>query len=106
MERLYRSRRRANSPTPANFFPHVAVRQTGELKMPPNEKLGDEQVADLSAWVKAGAPWATVSLKSLDDAGKNHWAFQAVHAPATPNISHLRARVNNPIDEFIQAKLE
>jgi len=37
-----------------------AVRQTGLLKMPLGGKLSDEQVADLAAWVKMGAPWADV----------------------------------------------
>jgi hypothetical protein len=34
-----------------------AVRQTGELKMPPNGKLRAHEIADLAAWVKAGAVW-------------------------------------------------
>src|SRR5262245_14033300 len=34
-----------------------AVRQTGDLKMPPKEKLTDREIADLVAWVRAGAPW-------------------------------------------------
>src|SRR4051794_16133509 len=28
-----------------------------DLKMPPNKKLAKEQVADLTRWVKLGAPW-------------------------------------------------
>ena len=35
----------------------LAVRQSGELKMPPNGKLKDHEVADLAAWVKAGPVW-------------------------------------------------
>jgi mono/diheme cytochrome c family protein len=34
-----------------------AVRQTGDLKMPKNGRLDEQQVADLVAWVKMGAPW-------------------------------------------------
>jgi mono/diheme cytochrome c family protein len=34
-----------------------AVRQTGMLKMPMSGKLTEQQVADLAAWVKMGAPW-------------------------------------------------
>ena len=29
-----------------------------DLQMPPKDKLGDRQIADLTAWVKMGAPWA------------------------------------------------
>ena len=35
-----------------------AVRQTGELKMPKQDsKLNEQEIADLIAWVKMGAPW-------------------------------------------------
>ena len=34
-----------------------AVRQTGELEMPPDGKLSDKQVAILEHWVEIGAPW-------------------------------------------------
>jgi mono/diheme cytochrome c family protein len=34
-----------------------AVRQTGDLKMPKNGKLDEQQIADLVAWVQMGAPW-------------------------------------------------
>src|SRR5260370_18412364 len=34
-----------------------AVRQTGDLKMPLNGKLDEQQIADLIAWIKMGAPW-------------------------------------------------
>jgi mono/diheme cytochrome c family protein len=34
-----------------------AVRQTGELKMPKDSRLDEQEIADLVAWVKMGAPW-------------------------------------------------
>jgi hypothetical protein len=34
-----------------------AVRHDGGLKMPPDGKLGEQQIADLVAWVKSGAVW-------------------------------------------------
>src|SRR5262245_23563837 len=34
-----------------------AVRQVGELKMPPKGKLKDAEIDALAAWVKMGAPW-------------------------------------------------
>src|SRR6476660_8599573 len=34
-----------------------AVKQTGDLKMPPDKKLSDAQIADLERWVAAGATW-------------------------------------------------
>src|SRR3954462_6811941 len=32
-----------------------------DLQMPPKEKLGDPQIADLTNWVKMGAPWGKES---------------------------------------------
>jgi hypothetical protein len=34
-----------------------AVRDEGEYQMPPKEKLGAREVADLVDWVRRGAPW-------------------------------------------------
>ena len=39
----------------------AAVRQTGDVKMPPKEKLSDAQIASLVAWIKAGAVWPEVA---------------------------------------------
>src|ERR1700682_5053386 len=33
------------------------LRYQGAIKMPPMGKLPDQQIADVTAWVKAGAPW-------------------------------------------------
>jgi len=35
----------------------AAIGYKDELKMPPRGKLTEEQIADLTAWVKMGAPW-------------------------------------------------
>src|SRR5438132_2956030 len=34
-----------------------AVRHEGDLKMPPNEKLTQAQIDQLTRWVKLGLPW-------------------------------------------------
>jgi mono/diheme cytochrome c family protein len=34
-----------------------AVQQTGDLKMPKNGRLEDQDIADLITWIKMGAPW-------------------------------------------------
>ena len=51
-----------------------AVRQTGSLKMPLNGKLEDQQVADLVAWIKMGAPWDAADAMAA-----------SANASATPN---------------------
>jgi cytochrome c553 len=65
------------------------VRQTGFIKMPPKGKLKDEEIADLAAWVKAGAVWPNASTiapipvleesrVSFSAEQKAFWAFQPV----------------------------
>jgi len=97
----------------------TAVRHTDDdLKMPPSKKLNAEQVADLTRWVKIGAPWpgesssaaAPVATKSsvgmqITDKDRAHWAFQPVKRPAIPAVSNA-AWVKNPIDAFLLAGLD
>lgn len=79
----------------------VALRQTGELKMPPEGKLRDEQVAAIARWVELGAPWPAQALavKKPADAS-SHWAFQPVRDPAVP----AGYEGKNPIDAFVSEK--
>ncbi len=61
-----------------------------ELMPPPKShkpKLGPEQVATLTRWIEAGAPW-----------GK-HWAFER------PEKAQLPAGATHPVDAFISARL-
>ncbi len=80
-----------------------AVRHAdGVEKMPPNEKLKDAEIADLAAWVKRGAPFPAAAKAVGSDPAK-HWAFQPVVRPQLPEHD---ARITNPIDAFVLAKLE
>jgi hypothetical protein len=86
-----------------------AVRQTGELKMPPKQKLPAEAVETLSLWIKMGAHWPSekrvVPGSPAASAGKKHWAFQPVRKPPvpTPRDPHW---ASTPIDAFVLAKLD
>src|SRR5579862_8887698 len=42
-----------------------AVRQTGSLKMPKGGKLSEQEIADLSEWVKAGAVWPSETVEPV-----------------------------------------
>ncbi len=42
-----------------------AVRQTGSLKMPKGGKLSEQEIADLSEWVKAGAVWPAETVEPV-----------------------------------------
>jgi mono/diheme cytochrome c family protein len=67
-----------------------------DLQMPPKgEKLTDQQIADLTAWVKMGAPdprkddAAKVSkLSGLTDMARSHWAYQPVTKPTPPAVKN------------------
>jgi cytochrome c553 len=83
-----------------------------ELRMPPDGRLSDRQIADLTRWVETGAPHpdsGEVNVIRYDRGvniaeGRQHWAFQA---PVKPDVPELRHRqVDNPIDAFILAALE
>ena len=90
-----------------------AVRYTdADLQMPPKgEKLSDQQIADLTAWVKMGAPDPRAGGKAIakkygsSDAAKAHWAFQPVAKPAPPSVKQADWPAS-PIDNFILAALE
>lgn len=81
-----------------------------DLQMPPKEKLSEQQIADLTEWVRRGAPdprtlVAKGSSSSYGGVGRNHWSFQPIKKPAVPQVQSA-AWCANPIDNFIAAKLE
>jgi hypothetical protein len=90
-----------------------AVRYTDpDLKMPQRGKLADQQIADLEAWVKMGAPWpddkapATVVAKAFDLRERaKHWSLQPIQEPKVPAVRD-RPWCVSPIDAFLLARLE
>src|SRR5450432_2571595 len=83
------------------------------LKMPPQGKLNDEQIADLRTWINSGAHWPESGSSAapqpkeyvITQEQRNFWAFQAVRKPALPEVSHA-SWVRAPIDRFILARME
>ena len=53
-----------------------SLRQTGDLKMPPDGKLKDQEIADVASWIKSGGVWpnaggsapasATTTVRSIE----------------------------------------
>jgi len=89
------------------------VRHEGDIKMPPETKLNDDQIAFLSEWIRQGAPWpATTSpepsalsaIERVDVHRREHWAYQPVTRPSVPEVNH--ASSVSPLDAFILAKLQ
>jgi hypothetical protein len=83
-----------------------AVRHQDEsLKMPPDKKLSERQIADLTRWVKIGLPYPDVGAIAAKATDRALWAFQAPVDPAVPAVTD-RAWPRSDLDRFILAKLE
>ena len=97
---------------PAKSLLIEAVKYTNsDLEMPPKKKLGKQAVADLSEWIRLGAPWPSettlVTSKrehgfSITDEDRDYWAFRPVKRPRLAKGNGNQA----PIDQLIQAQLD
>src|SRR6516162_5886413 len=86
-----------------------------DLSMPPNAKLSDAVIADLTKWVKMGAPWPDDTAISkapknkyeldLPKRKKEHWAWQPIQAGNIPAVKD-KSWPLDPIDHFILSKLD
>ncbi len=83
-----------------------------DVQMPPNDKkLPDQQIADLEAWVKMGAPDPRTGGASAEHVykvemvqAKKHWAFRPVSKPPVPAIDD--PWIKTPADAFILSSLK
>jgi len=93
-----------------------AVRHTHErLKMPPQGRLEERQIADLTMWVERGAYWPAVEKAASGGRGdgkyvippeqRNFWSFQPIRDPEPPEAAN-ESWVQSPVDRFILARLE
>ncbi len=102
---------------PANSRLVRAIAHSGQLRMPPSGKLGDEAVAALTRWVKLGVPWpeSTPALRSAAAQGASgfritpedraFWSFRPVAQPQPPAVRD-RAWPRDDVDRFVLARLE
>ena len=81
-----------------------AIRQTGDLKMPPGRKLNDQQVATVEKWIAMGMPMPE-ALQKTKRPGADHWAYQPPKRYPEPQVKDA-AWPKNPIDRFVLARLE
>ena len=90
-----------------------AVRHApGPVPMPPAGKLRDQEIADLTEWVRSGAPWPDTSEAALPvDSGRDasgregHWAWQPLAEPQFPEVVDA-GWAEGAIDRFVLAKIE
>jgi hypothetical protein len=88
----------------------AALRQDGDLKMPPKAKLPDAVVGDFRRWVELGAPDPRDRAPSVVGAidwtkARDFWSFRPVHKPAPPPVNDA-AWPKTDTDRFILARLE
>ncbi len=93
-----------------------AVNHGDVVQMPPKTKLPAEEIANLTAWVAAGAVWpdAPPSASRVVTSGasfqitpedRNFWAFRAPSDPQLPNVRQADWP-QSPVDYFVLAPLE
>ncbi|MFN0103264.1 MAG: PSD1 and planctomycete cytochrome C domain-containing protein [Bryobacteraceae bacterium] len=85
------------------------------LKMPMGNKLKDNEIADLEAWVKAGAVWPKAAVSNnpkgadgkfiLRPESRNFWSFAPLKEPSAPAVKDTKW-ARTAIDKFVLAKLE
>jgi hypothetical protein len=78
------------------------------LEMPPDGKLGDQEIGILTRWVKLGAPWPKHSsggpARRISPQDRSHWALQPLARPRVPVVAD-NGWCRNEIDRFIYARL-
>ena len=82
-------------PDKSEMIVRVLSKDENEVMPPPDSHrtLTEDQKQTLKRWVEQGAPW-----------GK-HWAFTEITAVTPPKVKNTRV-INNPIDQFIMARLQ
>jgi mono/diheme cytochrome c family protein len=81
---------------PAELVRRIVSTDRDEQMPPKGPRLSAGEIETLKRWAAAGAPWP-----DRDD----YWAFQPPKDAVPPTVTHPE-RILNPIDAFIEARLE
>lgn len=90
-----------------------ALKQEGPVKMPPGDKLSDEEIARFEEWIRRGAPDPRTSgpetpfdPREIDwKTEGTHWAFQPPASQPLPEVQDP-AWSRTDVDRFILARIE
>ena len=98
------------NPQKSLFLQNILSTDPDVMMPPKGERLTQEEVALLTAWVQAGAAWPQSRTRApaadrylpgtIGAKEKSWWAYQPVKRPALP-----AGGAANPIDRFIEARL-
>ena len=90
----------------------LAVRhESGQTAMPPDGKLSDAQINDLTEWVRIGAPWPQrernerSAAAQAPEATVGHWAWQPLTEAHPPSVEDAKWP-RGDIDRFVLARQE
>ncbi|QJW98210.1 PSD1 and planctomycete cytochrome C domain-containing protein [Frigoriglobus tundricola] len=114
-EALLKGGARGTGIVPGDHKKSLIYQLTAHQKEPhmPHEraKLPDADIARIAEWIDLGAPYDKPFIATDETAwtrkvtpaeGKKHWAYQ----PLLKDIQNPRPELKNPIDGFLQAKLD
>ncbi|MBT3635471.1 MAG: DUF1549 domain-containing protein, partial [Opitutae bacterium] len=82
-------------PDQSELIARLITKDEDEL-MPPmktGKSLSKEEIETLRQWIKEGAAYPV------------HWSYRPIQPPAPPKLKNMEG-VQNPIDQFVSAKLE
>ena len=86
------------------------------IKMPPKQKLADEEIAALTEWVRIGVPYPeagaagpalgeSATPEGIAKARVTHWAFQPIRRVEPPAVRDANW-MGHPIDRFVRVRLD
>ena len=87
----------AGASTRSPLIQRITTADENDVMPRKGERLQPAEVALLRRWIDEGAVWP-------DDV--RHWAYVKPVRPALPRVADPGARVHNPIDAFVLARLE
>jgi len=91
---------------PEESLLYQAVLRSGDIEMPPDMSLNNQQIHALKQWITLGAAWPKKDETATAHAPswQTHWAFQPLR-PELPEVVDRQQWCRNPIDHFVLHKL-
>ncbi len=96
----------------ASLLLHAISYTDADLRMPPNSRLPDAAIANLTTWIKMGAPDPRTNAIAAEGTGwsglkaaREHWAYQEPTVSPPPVVKHA-SWPRGDIDRFVLATLE